>query len=306
MKYLRMTTHSCRRVMVVLTCLTGALFSTLGHAISVTQNTNALDLAAAVTSGSGVTVTGATLSGHTQTVLGAVSSGTFTNASGTYGIGPGIMLSTGNVSDYGDGPNTDGGFSTVYGPLGSLGVPATPAQEALLDPITGGTFDHFDVTQLDLTFNSTTGSVFFTVVFGSEEYQEFVGSNFVDGYGFYLNGVNIAQVGGQPVNINHPAMMALSGTELDGILAPGGNPVLLFSGPALPNGNTLTFIAADTSDAILDSAVYISSLSGVNPVPVPVPAAAWLFGSGLLGLIGVARRKPESHGVERIKPLKQR
>jgi hypothetical protein len=26
--------------------------------------------------------------------------------------------------------------------------------------------------------------------------------------------------------------------------------------------------------------------------PVPVPAAAWLFGSGLLGLVGVARRKP--------------
>ena len=25
--------------------------------------------------------------------------------------------------------------------------------------------------------------------------------------------------------------------------------------------------------------------------PVPVPAAVWLFGSGLLGLIGVARRK---------------
>jgi len=25
--------------------------------------------------------------------------------------------------------------------------------------------------------------------------------------------------------------------------------------------------------------------------PVPVPAAAWLFGSGLLGLIGFARRK---------------
>lgn len=25
--------------------------------------------------------------------------------------------------------------------------------------------------------------------------------------------------------------------------------------------------------------------------PVPVPAAVWLFGSGLIGLIGVARRK---------------
>ena len=25
--------------------------------------------------------------------------------------------------------------------------------------------------------------------------------------------------------------------------------------------------------------------------PVPVPAAIWLFGSGLLGLVGIARRK---------------
>jgi hypothetical protein len=28
-----------------------------------------------------------------------------------------------------------------------------------------------------------------------------------------------------------------------------------------------------------------------NVAAVPVPAAAWLFGSGLLGLIGVARRR---------------
>ena len=49
--------------------------------------------------------------------------------------------------------------------------------------------------------------------------------------------------------------------------------------------------------------VYIESVNGVTQAagiglpgtltvtPVPVPAAAWLFGSGLLGLIGVARRK---------------
>ena len=29
----------------------------------------------------------------------------------------------------------------------------------------------------------------------------------------------------------------------------------------------------------------------LGPVVVPVPAAAWLFGSGLIGLIGIARRK---------------
>jgi hypothetical protein len=33
------------------------------------------------------------------------------------------------------------------------------------------------------------------------------------------------------------------------------------------------------------------SANVTNASPVPVPAAAWLFGSGLLGLIGVARRK---------------
>ena len=29
----------------------------------------------------------------------------------------------------------------------------------------------------------------------------------------------------------------------------------------------------------------------IDVAPVPVPAAAWLFGSGLLGLVGVARRR---------------
>lgn len=32
-----------------------------------------------------------------------------------------------------------------------------------------------------------------------------------------------------------------------------------------------------------------------TPSPVPVPAAAWLFGSGLVGLLGIARRKELSH-----------
>lgn len=35
----------------------------------------------------------------------------------------------------------------------------------------------------------------------------------------------------------------------------------------------------------------LTVVSSVPPAPVPVPAAAWLLGSGLLGLVGVARRK---------------
>jgi len=42
-------------------------------------------------------------------------------------------------------------------------------------------------------------------------------------------------------------------------------------------------------------AVNFTGLGGVEIVvdlaPIPVPAAVWLFGSGLLGLVGVARRR---------------
>ena len=45
-------------------------------------------------------------------------------------------------------------------------------------------------------------------------------------------------------------------------------------------GNSLTPIAGGFETGIF-----------VNDVVVPVPAAFWLFGSGLIGLIGIARRK---------------
>jgi len=47
--------------------------------------------------------------------------------------------------------------------------------------------------------------------------------------------------------------------------------------------------AFSTLDMTFDD---ISNLAALGPMPaVPVPAAVWLFGSGLLGLIGIARRK---------------
>ena len=51
------------------------------------------------------------------------------------------------------------------------------------------------------------------------------------------------------------------------------------------NDNYLGFIDSDFDDMMV-RAKFTSTV-------VPVPAAAWLFGSGLLGLIGMARRRKQ-------------
>jgi hypothetical protein len=61
----------------------------------------------------------------------------------------------------------------------------------------------------------------------------------------------------------------------------------LFEGPDAAS-NAGEWLVAWTNKN--DEAHDLSHLSVYAPV-VPVPAAVWLFGSGLLGLVGVARRK---------------
>ena len=51
----------------------------------------------------------------------------------------------------------------------------------------------------------------------------------------------------------------------------------------------LQFELYDMSGSLLNSTATVSNLALTQVVPIP--AAVWLFGSGLLGLIGVARRK---------------
>lgn len=292
-----------KRILGAALAAAGLIAAGSASAIVVTPDDDPNNLVNALLGGGGA---GIDLTTVTVTVMGqasapgtppALSTGTYTNASNTYGIGDGILISSGSVADYGDGPNTSDSQTTGYGPGGG-GVPALPAQEALLDPITGGGFDHFDVTQIDIGFDMLPGAtdVFFNVTFGSEEFPEYVGSDFIDGFGLFVNGVNIADVAGLPVNINHPAMLAAPGTELDGILGGSqgafGALVHTFTAPVNATGNSLTFIVADTSDAILDTTAYISQLGGSPPPPpqVPVPAPLALLGLGLVALAARQRK----------------
>ena len=265
------------------------------QAIVVTSETDANALAAALLAGggAGIDLGSVVVSVSNHTSGSAVSSGTYTNASNTYGIGNGIVLSSGNVLNYGDGPNTASGTTTAYG------VAATAAEEALLDPITGGALNHNDVTSITMTFNLLPGfdSVFFNIVFGSEEWPEFAGSSFIDAFGLFVNGTNVAFANGNPINIGHPDMVAQAGTELDGMLggSTGGFGQFVHTfGTFVGDGAmgvTVTFIIADSGDSSLDSTVYISQLGGsAPPPPVPAPAAALLIAGGLL-LLGRKRQR---------------
>ena len=63
-------------------------------------------------------------------------------------------------------------------------------------------------------------------------------------------------------------------------------------GPDVAEGISLELVAICGGEVGCQSNIFWDNISITADVAaVPVPAAAWLFGSGLLGLIGVARRK---------------
>ena len=261
---------------------------------------------------SGLTITEQSLSGQFG------QAGVYTNISVTYGLpsAGGIVFSTGQVSDYVDGPNEfiENGFGLVESPLppsdngneleaqfsnnpvdyfeqdeanedgneqpgpedggGEEYVPQNPAsaaQNTILTPITGQA-EHFDAVQLDITFDVSddVSTVSFIAAFGSEEFPGYVDSEYTDGFALLLNGANVAFApvaelavddGFAPISIDHPDFEAIEGTELNGLLAPNGIPLLQFDIPVEPGstGNTFTMLLADASDDALDTTVYLSS-----------------------------------------------
>jgi len=70
------------------------------------------------------------------------------------------------------------------------------------------------------------------------------------------------------------------------------NPVGIFQGnyaaSVSPDGNTIT---GDWDSGVIPGSGVPGDFMAVRTSTIPIPAAVWLFGSGLLGLVGIARHK---------------
>jgi len=288
--------------------LSGAAAANAGTLTTV-DDTVANDLANALTSGGagGITITNATLS--TNTGAGTASSGTFsTSGTNNFGLtGSGAVISSGDAAQDG----TTGPF--IQSVSTNFGGNATAAQTSLLSQVSPAASSFHDVTELKITFTAgaNTNHVFFNTVFTSAEYPVFVGE-FIDGFGLFLNGTNIAFAGGNPVNIDSPLMVntdfpndggndgtAFQTTPEQGVLVEDGTAVITYGGAVTPGstGNTLDFIVADANDGNLDTTAFIQGLGNTTPPinpTVPEPGTLSLFGVGLAGLVGLARRQRKS------------
>lgn len=237
--------------------------------ITITPNSSATDLINAIT-GSGISV----VSGSESYTDGAggLGAGTFTDgiASGI-GMESGILLTSGYASSA-VGPNDSGSTS---GP---------------------GLF-----SKLEFDFVTTTGSLFFNYVFGSEEYLEWVNSAFNDKFELFVNGANVAIVPGTvntPVEIDtvnatvNPTLFNNNTSGAFNVEYDGFTDVFTASVSGLDTSavHSMVFHVYDVGDSALDSGVFIQSGTFSGSGVPDSGATLALLGFALITLGSIKRK----------------
>ena len=228
--------------------------------------------------GSGVTVSNIAYNGA------AVSIGSFDGSNCNVGLQSGVVMTTGTVQNNGSGPHGPNNQSNAGVDNGTPGF-------GLLTNLIGGTAT-YNASILEFDFVPYSDTVSFNYVFGSEEYPEYVGSQFNDVFAFFISGPgipglqNIAKLpNGTPVainNVNAGANQAFFVNNGDGTTGPqnaspnyiqyDGFTEVLTASSEVQCGETYHLIIsiADVGDGIFDSGIFLeaNSLSSKTPVEI--------------------------------------
>ena len=140
--------------------------------LTVAPQTDLQQLAESI-SGPGVRITNPEINCHGQGY------GEFEYTGSLLGLESGVVLTSGRITDA-IGPNTVENKSFQQGASGS----------SLLNTVTGRTT--YDACRFEFDVLPSGDSLSFQFVFGSEEYNEWVGSQFNDVFGFFISGPGIA------------------------------------------------------------------------------------------------------------------
>lgn len=185
------------------------------------------------------------------------------------GIGAGLLLTSG----YAPGLSNDVGWDGQD----NSGVSGFDNGDVQIDTVVNTVFQtqSYDATSLEFDFRATdpnATSISFDLVFGSEEYPEWVDA-FVDCAVVIVNGVNYALFNHDPnaplsvisANLAAGYFQDNAGNVLS-IQYDGVSHVLKIVAPIRGNGevNHIKIGIADTGDHILDSGIFIANLSAGN------------------------------------------
>jgi len=230
--------------------------------LTIDTSATAMDMAQAIF-GSGIEVTGASFAGAASGSSG-IYSGAQTTIPGMVAGDSGVILSTGRVTDLTNSngstnTNTAAGTST-----NTTGVDGDPDLNEIAGRAT------FDGAILTASFIPDGDFLTMQFVFASEEYPEYVGSNFNDAFGVWINGdfIPLTTTGNGEVAVNtvnattnHNLYQSNTAdqlnTEMDGMTR-----VLSFKAPVNSGQvNTIRIGIADAGDAIYDSNLLIAGES---------------------------------------------
>ena len=243
--------------------------------------------------GTGITATNITYTGA------PLARGTFNGTASNLGLGAGVLLCTGHISNAG-GPNNNSGITNVNGLPG----------DADLNIITAPAISH-DACIIEFDFVPRSDTVKFRYIFASEEYMEYVNSpplpaTVNDGFAFFISGPgitgpfsnnakNIALVPGTalPVTMYNLSLNnngqyyfdngngAGNGTAPDGAtIQYDGFTIPLTAISAVTCGQTyhIKIAIADAFDSSIDSGVFLEEGSFSSPEEIVTTSNTFLSG----------------------------